>query len=170
MPIMCLVVATGEHMFLSSDIPELSAPVMKAMQLYSDIHTIRNTGKSVPFATEIDWPLIYIVLSLTTTLICTLLILYRIVHFARRLLPFRRIISALIESAIIYTLSLIVYLALVGRNMMAANYADIVAAYIRVKTSLDENLFSGLLFPHHMTGNCSDTPGTTCGSWVDIHL
>ncbi len=76
MPIMCLVVAIGEHMFLSSDIPELSVPVMKAMQLYSDIHTLRDTGKSVPFATEINWPLIYIVLSLTTTLICTLLIVY----------------------------------------------------------------------------------------------
>ncbi len=70
----------------------------------------------------------------------------------------------------IYTLTLIVYLALVGRSMMAANYADIVAAYIRVKTSLDENLFSDSLFPHHMTGYRSDTPGATCGSWVDVHL
>ncbi len=37
----------------------------------------------------------------------------------------------------IYTLTLIVYLALAERNMMAAYYADIVAAYARVKTALD---------------------------------
>ncbi|KAK0421512.1 hypothetical protein EV421DRAFT_1982940 [Armillaria borealis] len=80
---------------------------------------------------EIDWPLIYIVLSLTTTLMCTLLIVYRIVRFAHRLLLFRRIISALIESAMIYTLTLTVYLALVGRQMTTAYYADIVATYAR---------------------------------------
>ncbi|PBK62101.1 hypothetical protein ARMSODRAFT_1025038 [Armillaria solidipes] len=131
-PIMFLVAATGEHMFFPSDIPELSVPVMKAMQMFSDIRTVgNNISESVSFATEIDWPLIYIVLSLTTTLMCTLLIVYRIVRFAHRLLLFRRIISALIESAMIYTLTLTVYLALVGRQMTTAYYADIVATYAR---------------------------------------
>ncbi len=69
---MSLVAATGEHMFLPSDLPELSVPVMKAMQMFSDNHIIPNPGKVVPFAMEIDWSLIYIVLNLTTTLICTL--------------------------------------------------------------------------------------------------
>ncbi len=63
--------------------------------------------------------------------------MYRIVRSARRLLLFRRITSALIESTMIYTLALIVYLVLVGRNMMDAYYAYIVAAYARVKTALD---------------------------------
>ncbi len=133
---MCVMAATGEYMFLPSDTPELSVLAMKAMQIFSDIHVLSIRRVDV-LATEIDWTLIYIVLSLTTTLMCTLLIVYRIVRFARRLLLFRRIISALIESAMIYTLALIVYLALVGRNMLAGSYADVVAAYVRVKTSLD---------------------------------
>ncbi len=109
---------------------------MKAMQLFSDIHLFHYFSQGTLFLTEINWSLIYIVLHLTTTLMCTLLIVYRIVRFAHRLFLFRHIISALIESAMIYTLMLIVYLALVGRNLMAAYYADIVAAYVKVKISL----------------------------------
>ncbi|PBK96116.1 hypothetical protein ARMGADRAFT_1028324 [Armillaria gallica] len=48
-------------------------------------------------------------------------------RFAHRLLLFRSIISALIESSAIYTLALVVYLALVRANMMSVAYADIVA-------------------------------------------
>ncbi len=89
---------------------------MKAMQIFSDFQGVSEVSKNGLYAAEIDWPLIYAVLSLTTTLMCTLLIVYRIVRFAHRLLLFQRIISALIESAMIYTLSLIVYLALVGEE------------------------------------------------------
>ena len=110
---------------------------MKAMQIFSDFQGVSEVSKNGLYAAEIDWPLIYAVLSLTTTLMCTILILYRIVRFACSLLLFRRIISALIESVMLYTLMLIMYLALVGRNIMAAYYADTVAAYARVKTSLD---------------------------------
>lgn len=84
----------------------------------------------------------YALLTAATTLTCTLLIVYHIVHFAHRLLLFQSIISVLIESSVIYTLALIVYLVLVGRNMLAANYAAIFAAYIRVSKPLDYFLFS----------------------------
>ncbi|KAK0244810.1 hypothetical protein EDD85DRAFT_979839 [Armillaria nabsnona] len=149
-PIMCLVAAT----------------VMKAMQIFSDFHGVSDVSKSVLYAAEIDWPLIYAALSLTTTLMCTLLIVYRIVRFARRLLLFRRIISALIESAMIYTLSLIVYLALAGRNLMAANYADTVAAYVRAiaPTLLALRVAAG------STSISNDEESNTSGNISDINF
>ncbi|PBK61730.1 hypothetical protein ARMSODRAFT_1025456 [Armillaria solidipes] len=116
----------------------IAATIMKTMQIFSGIVTERgNIAQTNGFVQNIDWSLIYALLTLATNLICTLLIVYQIIRFAQRLFLFRSIISALIESSAIYTLTLIVYLALTGRNILAAYYADIVAAYIRVKTSLD---------------------------------
>ncbi len=117
---------------------------MKTMQILSDFHHFSDDiGKTSVFDQNIDWSLIYALLMLATNFICTLLIVYRIVRSTQRLFLFRSIISALIESSAIYTLALIVYLVLVGRNTMAGDYADIVGAYIRVKTSLDYVLFTG---------------------------
>ncbi|PBK96165.1 hypothetical protein ARMGADRAFT_1077674 [Armillaria gallica] len=149
-PIMCLVAAT----------------VMKAMQTFSDIHILSDVRMDTVFAIEIDWTLIYIVLILTTTLMCTLLIVYRIVRFARRLLLFRRIISALIESAMIYTLALIVYLALAGRNMLAASYADTGAAFVRAiaPTLLALRVAAG------STSISSDEESNTSGNISDINF
>lgn len=107
---------------------------MKTLQILSTfpIDEISNTGG---FVQNINWVSIYAVLTLITTLVCTILIVYRIVRFAHRLLFFRSIISALIESSTIYTLALILYLVLEGRNMTATEYADIFAAYVKVKRS-----------------------------------
>ncbi len=138
-PIICAIAGIGESLFIPQIFLSLSISVMKIMQILSDFRSLLDLDidKNEAFAPQIDWTLMYIVLSLTTTVICTVLIVYRIVHFAHRILLFRSIISALIESSAIYTLALIVYLGLVGRNMMAGYYADVVGAYIRVKTYLN---------------------------------
>ncbi len=73
---------------------------------------------------------------------CTVLIVYRIVRFAHRLIFFRSIISALIESSAIDTLSLMVYLVVQRGDGMAADYADIIFPYARVKIYLYSFLFS----------------------------
>ncbi|KAK0460269.1 uncharacterized protein EV420DRAFT_1535953, partial [Desarmillaria tabescens] len=112
----------------------IAGTVMKVIQILSTFrdstgHDISDAGG---FAAKIDWSLIYILMTLVTTLFCTLLIVYRIIRFAHRLLLFRSIIYALTESCVIYSLALIVYLALVGKNMRAAFYADTVATYVKV--------------------------------------
>ncbi|SJL15473.1 uncharacterized protein ARMOST_18971 [Armillaria ostoyae] len=110
----------------------IAGTFMKTMQLLSGFFdSTDDISKTGGFAQNINWSLIYALLILATNLICTLSIVYRIICFAHRLLLSRSIISALIESSAIYTLALVVYLALVGRNMTAAFYADVVAAYIR---------------------------------------
>ncbi|PBK96170.1 hypothetical protein ARMGADRAFT_1028370 [Armillaria gallica] len=87
-------------------------------------------------------------------------------HGCNWLLPFRRTISALIESAMIYTMALIVYLALVGRNLITANYAEIVAAYVRA-------IAPTLLALHVAAGSMSisnDEESNTSGSISDINF
>ncbi|PBK62560.1 hypothetical protein ARMSODRAFT_1024760 [Armillaria solidipes] len=106
--------------------------VMKILQTLSNIHKFTDdTSKTGAFAAEIDWTLIYVLLTLATTLLSTLLIIYRIVWHAPELSAARKIIEMLIESCAVYSLSLIIYLALVSRNLESAYYADIIAVYVR---------------------------------------
>ncbi|KAK0222375.1 hypothetical protein IW262DRAFT_976436 [Armillaria fumosa] len=110
----------------------IAGTAMKIMETLSVVYTsVDDISKVKVFEPQVDWPLIYIVLTLTTTVICTVLILCRIGRFAQKLLLFRSIISALIESWTIYTLALVAYLALVRGNAMSAACADIVATYVR---------------------------------------
>lgn len=105
---------------------------MKIMQMLSTFHNFPGINPTRVFAAEIDWSLIYILLTLTTTLLCTLLIIYRIVCHAPEISTSQKIIEILIQSSAITSLSLIVYLALVSRNSESGFYADMIAAYIRV--------------------------------------
>ncbi|KAK0472627.1 hypothetical protein IW261DRAFT_736667 [Armillaria novae-zelandiae] len=116
-------------------IPILAAvagTVMKAMQILSAVlHIIPNILGSTPFEADIDWSLIYALLTLATTLMCALLIIYRIVRHARRMSASRKIVEMLIESCAIYLICLIIYLALVSKNAEFSYYADVIASYVR---------------------------------------
>ncbi len=134
------ITGTGESLNCLRIYLSLTILAMKIMQILSE--SLHNSVKTGVLAAKIEWPLIYLLLTLTTTVMCTFLIVYRIVHFAHRLLFFRSIISALIESSAIYTLALIVFLMVQKRNSMAADYADIILPYARVKRYLYLFLFS----------------------------
>ncbi len=147
----------------------LSISAMKTMQTLSILLNFTDDiKKSAHFAEDINWSLIYILMTLATTIICTILIIYRIVRLAHRIFLFRSIISTMVESSAMSSLVLIVYLALVVMNLELAYYADICAAYVRVKRSLNSPLFNGWLFPHIITGHRSDASGATCGSQVEL--
>ncbi len=105
---------------------------MKGMQIFGDFHSTNNI--STQFASDVDWSLIYVVLILATTVMCTLLIVYRIVRHAPGMSTSRKIIEMLIESSAMYSISMIVYLALVSKNSETGIYADIIAAYVRVSS------------------------------------
>ncbi|KAK0429768.1 hypothetical protein EV421DRAFT_2025793 [Armillaria borealis] len=106
--------------------------VMKILQTLSNIHKFtEDNSKTGHFAAETDWTLIYVFMTLATTLLCTLLIIYRIVCHAPRMTASRKIIEMLIESCAMYSISLIIYVALVSRNLESSYYADIIAAYVR---------------------------------------
>ncbi|KAK0185438.1 hypothetical protein F5146DRAFT_1143893 [Armillaria mellea] len=105
---------------------------MRTMQILSDFNIpAGDISKDAVFA-NIDWPLIYILMMLTTTLMCTVLIVYRIIRLAKKIILFRDIIAALIESAAMYTLVLIMYLAMTAANIAANNYTEIFMIYVQV--------------------------------------
>ncbi|PBK62558.1 hypothetical protein ARMSODRAFT_1089125 [Armillaria solidipes] len=106
--------------------------VMKAMQMRSTFHSLPDNINEVgQFAAEIDWSLLYILLMLATTLMCTSLIIYRIFRHARRTNTSLKVIEMLIESSAMYSLSLILYLALVSKNLESSYYADTIVTYVK---------------------------------------
>ncbi|PBK96163.1 hypothetical protein ARMGADRAFT_759811 [Armillaria gallica] len=108
-----------------------AATVMKAMQTFSNFQNSTN-DISAQFAVNVNWSLIYAVLMLATTVMCTLLIVYRIVRHATGMSASYKIIEMLVESSALYSISLIVYLALVSQNSESGSYADTIAAYVKV--------------------------------------
>ncbi|KAK0222370.1 hypothetical protein IW262DRAFT_1380110 [Armillaria fumosa] len=116
-------------------IPILAAvagTVMKVMQILSAfLHLNPNLSGNITFEADVDWSLIYAFLTLATTVMCALLIIYRIVRHAREMSASRKIVEMLIESCAMYLISLIVYLALVAKNSEFSYYADVIAAYVR---------------------------------------
>ncbi|PBK96217.1 hypothetical protein ARMGADRAFT_1142952 [Armillaria gallica] len=107
--------------------------IAKSMQIRSYfIDTTSDIDNTGGFAAFIDWPLIYLSLTLATTLLCTLLIVYRIVRLASGVSSYGKIVEIVIESSAMYSLTLIVDLALVARNLESAYYADMIMAYIKV--------------------------------------
>ncbi len=108
------------------------------MQILTAFHIpADNAVGGTSFVWNTNWMLIYISLTLATTLICTILIVYRIIRLAQRLFLFRNILSALIESSAMYTLALIVFLAMVVSDIETSNYANIIVVYVKVKRSLN---------------------------------
>ncbi|PBK62552.1 hypothetical protein ARMSODRAFT_603302 [Armillaria solidipes] len=88
------------------------------------------------FAAEINWSLIYALLTLTTMLACSLLIIYRIIQHAPWISTSPRIVVImLIRSSGMYLLSLILNLSCTGveefRIQSLLHYADTIAAYIK---------------------------------------
>ncbi len=107
---------------------------MKIMQILSTVgNSANDISKHGQFAADVDWPLIYIFLTLATNLVCTLLIIHRILRRAPGMSATYKIVKMLIESAAMYSLSLIIYLALVSRNLDSAYYADVIATYVKVR-------------------------------------
>ncbi|KAK0244890.1 hypothetical protein EDD85DRAFT_932854 [Armillaria nabsnona] len=101
--------------------------VMKGIQIFT---ASRNPGIN-HFTTEINWSLVYILLTLSTTVMCTVAIVYRLLRCAPGISASRKLVEMLIESSSIYSLSLIIYLATVSKNLESSFYADIIAAYCK---------------------------------------
>ncbi|KAK0185437.1 hypothetical protein F5146DRAFT_1227834 [Armillaria mellea] len=109
----------------------LGSTIMKTMQIFSGFHNATHDIKA-QFAPDVNWSLIYVVLVLATTFMCTFLIVYRIARHTPRMMAFHNIIKMLIESSAMYSIFLIIYLALVPQNSVSGYYVDVISAYVRV--------------------------------------
>ncbi len=128
-PMVCTVASIGEFSSLTMFRLALRISVMKGIQIFN---ASRNLGIN-HFTTDINWSLVYILLTLSTTVMCTVAIVYRLLRYAPGISASRRLVEMLIESSSIYSLSLIIYLAIVSKNLESSFYADIVAAYCKVR-------------------------------------
>ncbi len=80
--------------------------------------------------------MIYTSFILATTLLCTVLIIYRIVTVVRAggggLRAYRHVIEVFIESSALYSITLILYIGLFSRYDGTSNYITVFAAIARV--------------------------------------
>ncbi len=77
----------------------------------------------------------YLSLTLATTLMCTLLIVYRILSVGgikAGLRTYRGVVEVIVESAALYSTILIIYISLNARNELCTVYADVISASIKV--------------------------------------
>ncbi|KAG7453252.1 uncharacterized protein BT62DRAFT_54108 [Guyanagaster necrorhizus] len=94
---------------------------------------------------QIDWLLPYFSMSLAVTLLCTLLIIYRITAVRPSIKKETRwlwSIEAIIESAALYAIALIILLAFYATNDVHTNYPIVVATIITVSFALALSLSS----------------------------
>ncbi|KAK0186136.1 hypothetical protein F5146DRAFT_962783 [Armillaria mellea] len=93
------------------------------LALLDDIHFPTSDDPSKVEMDEVQWLTMYLSLSLGTTLFCTILIIYRIITVGRSsnsVGAYRRVIEILVESASLYAISLIFWMAF---NLLSDNAA-----------------------------------------------
>ncbi|SJL15556.1 uncharacterized protein ARMOST_19057 [Armillaria ostoyae] len=113
-------------------ISTVASIVLKGIQIFTASRSLPNGISGINhFTTEINWSLIYILLTLSTTIMCMVFIVYHIIRYAPGISMSQKIIKMLIKSSSIYSLSLIIYLAMVSKFLESSFYADIIAAYCK---------------------------------------
>ncbi|KAF8915743.1 hypothetical protein CPB85DRAFT_1432753 [Mucidula mucida] len=68
-------------------------------------------GGSVVSITEIDWNIVYYSMTVATNILCTGSIVLRIIYISRTIRTYRGIIEILVESAMLYSVTYITYIA-----------------------------------------------------------
>ncbi|KAK0448508.1 hypothetical protein EV421DRAFT_1463348 [Armillaria borealis] len=111
--------------------------IAKVFQEYIEISALLNVHDPENFKpSSVYWTMVYLSLSLAVTLLCTILIVFRIVTVGRAnrdaaLGGYRSIIEIIIESAALLSIILIIYMVTYARGAYASIYVDAIAASIR---------------------------------------
>ncbi|KAK0493759.1 hypothetical protein EDD18DRAFT_1054859, partial [Armillaria luteobubalina] len=106
LPMLCLLAGTGN---VNSE-----NVAMKVLDTYHTVHdTVNNVQDDSAFGTFGIWLILYILFIMVTTILCTLLITYQILTVSQRgmgIRTFRGIIEIIVESAFIYSITLLLYI------------------------------------------------------------
>ncbi|SJL00529.1 uncharacterized protein ARMOST_03842 [Armillaria ostoyae] len=135
----------------------ITSVVLKSLQTYHGLRDLVNSvSQESVQGTSIDWTTVYVAVALATTLLCTVLILYRIVsvggaQYASGIRTYRGTIEVVVESAALFSVSLSIYVALAAHNNEAANYLDVIATACRgiAPTLIVGRVASGQARPDH---------------------
>ncbi|KAK0467721.1 uncharacterized protein EV420DRAFT_1757997 [Desarmillaria tabescens] len=134
----CWVIWTHNWLIVApAIICTVAGTLSKVFQIYDSMTNVSSDiSRTSGYTTKIDWTILYLSFTLATTVLTTLLIIFRIVKVGNSapgtgLSSYRRVIEMLIESAALYSLSVIGYMGLVASNDHSAYYADAIMAYIK---------------------------------------
>ncbi len=108
---------------------------MKSLEVYYIFHDLQDISNQSYGGNPALWVILYISCDLATTILSTLLIIYRIITVSHRgmgVQSFRGIIEIIVESALIYSIALLVYIINIACNSDGGLYIDILASYARV--------------------------------------
>ncbi len=139
-------------------------------QLYISIRSLLNANDPEGFKpSTVDWTLAYLSLSVGVTLLCTLLIVFRIVTVGRAnrdaaLGGYRLIIEIIVESAALLSIIVIIYMVTYVRGVYPEIYIDVIAASIKVRLILFYAVSFSLL--------CRESPRLLLlvASLLDMHV
>ncbi|PBK63166.1 hypothetical protein ARMSODRAFT_1024198 [Armillaria solidipes] len=161
-PILCLITET----------------IAKCLQVYQNYNEGANRSQ---FTAAVDWTMIYLSLVLTTTLTCTLLIVYRILSvkgIKTGLRSYRGIVEVVAAEYNAADSTLIVYIAFISRNTLGSAYIDVfmteikgitptlivgrvAAGHARPNDTWKESRLSSLHFGNSERAQMSTTGGVT---------
>ncbi|KAG7440314.1 uncharacterized protein BT62DRAFT_997811 [Guyanagaster necrorhizus] len=117
----------------------IGGTIFDAISVYhvvADTNDNQSDSGSSAYAVRIDWTTLSLSLTLATTLLCTVLIIYRIVTVAggkhgSGLRSYRGVIEVIVESAALYSASTVVYMVFVARNELTGAYPNVINASIK---------------------------------------
>ncbi|PBK90136.1 hypothetical protein ARMGADRAFT_1112321 [Armillaria gallica] len=138
-------------------LPILSLIAVSVLRIIATYYNYKNIIEAI-------FPMLYISFVLATTLWCTLLIIYRILTVAGigyraggRWRVYRHCIEVLVESSALFSISLIVYLALAIREDLGMYYIDIITSFTR---GVAPTLLIGRAAAGHTRPNDGDSENT----------
>ncbi|KAK0209529.1 hypothetical protein IW262DRAFT_511807 [Armillaria fumosa] len=110
------------------------ATASRGIVAYYDAFGPLASPQAIYLEKEVNWALLYSSLVMATLLWCTILIIYRILRVggaAGRIHVYQRVIEMLVESALLYSMVIVVLLVFEARNETAANYIESLAIAMR---------------------------------------
>ncbi|KAK0433270.1 hypothetical protein EV421DRAFT_1690115, partial [Armillaria borealis] len=127
-PIVCTILAIGMS-------PHVNLASRGIVAYYTAFRSLENIPPQALYIENIvDWAVLYSLLIMAILLWCTILIVYRILSVGSavgRTRVYQRLIEMLVESASLYSVTIVVLLVLQVRNDGAGGYVEVLAAAIR---------------------------------------
>ncbi len=108
---------------------------MKGFAVYYVFHNLSDNIQESAYGNETIWFILYISFIIATTILCTLLIIFRIITVSNRgmgIQTFRGIIEIIVESALIYSITLLVYVIVIACDGIGVEFIEILAISARV--------------------------------------
>lgn len=111
----------------------------KVVYIYHYINNLMSVQDTTSYGDNTIWVILYVSFVLSTTILCTILIIYRIIKVVIRtergregIQSYKGVIEILVESASLYSFVLVLYIIFIAHETMTAFFFDIVALVIRV--------------------------------------